>query len=398
MHFFLPPSTSYSFSPSPPPPALAPSASPSLPNEKLSVVDNLPQVPPEKYEKLCAVVKKVLSAVGRIADKGGLTMPVDEKTKLSKGFAFVEFQSPAEAAAAVAHANGYKLDKSHALAVNGFDDVTRYQAVPDSYEPPPPRAFEPGPNLQSWTLDRRGRDQFVARYGDETEVSWNDAPRLTSEVAHARSFWSDRFVLWSPRGSYLATVHRQGVALWGGPEFVRLRRFAHAGVQRVDFSPAEKYLVTYSAAEPAHPREKPRVTVNFFDVRTGRRLRTFEGGADEFAVGSSQAPGGGPGWPLFKWAGCAPGTPREGEDKYVARLGKGAVSVYEAPGMGLLDKKSIKLEGVVDFQWSPSAPILWTYQVGNEQQQTPARIALTRVPDRVELRQKQLFSVSRVRG
>ena len=66
--------------------------------------------------------------------------------------------------------------------------------------------------------------------------------------------------------------------------------------------------------------------------------------------------------------------------------------------MGLLDKKSLKLEGVVDFQWSPSAPILWTYQAGNEQQQTPARIALTRIPDRVELRQKQLFSVSRVRG
>ena len=364
------------------------------------MVDNLPQVPPEKYEKLCAVVKKVLSAVGKIADSdgAGLTMPVDETTKLSKGFAFVEFETPAEAAAAVAHANGYKLDKSHALCVNGFDDVARFQSVPDAYEAPPPRAFEPGPNLQSWLLDRRGRDQFVARFGDETEVSWSDAPRLASEVAHSRPFWSDRFVLWSPRGSYLATVHRQGVALWGGSGFERLRRFAHAGVQRVDFSPAEKYLVTYSAAEPGGPREKPRVTINFFDVRTGRKLRTFEGGADEFAIGSSQAPGGGPGWPLFKWAGCAPGSPRADEDRFVARLGKGAVSVYEAPGMGLLDKKSIKLEGVVDFQWSPSAPILWTYQAGNEQQQVPARIALTRVPDRVELRQKQLFSVSRVRG
>ena len=381
-----------------PPPPRPPPKKIHLP---LPVVDNLPQVPPEKYEKLCAVVKKVLSAVGRIAggdDGAGLTMPVDEGTKLSKGFAFVEFETPAEAAAAVAHADGYKLDKAHALSVNSFDDVARFQAVPDAYEPPAPRGFEPGPNLQSWLLDRRGRDQFVARFGDETEVSWSDAPRLAAEVAHSRPFWSDRFVLWSPRGSYLATVHRQGVALWGGPEFSRLRRFAHAGVQRVDFSPAEKYLVTYSAAEPGGPREKPRVTINFFCVRTGRKLRTFEGGADEFAVGSSQAPGGGPGWPLFKWAGCAPGTARADEDRFVARLGRGAVSVYEAPGMGLLDKRSLKLEGVVDFQWSPSAPILWTYQQGNEQQQVPARIALTRLPDRVELRQKQLFSVSRVRG
>ena len=32
--------------------------------------------------------------------------------------------------------------------------------------------------------------------------------------------------------------------------------------------------------------------------------------------------------------------------RYVARLGKNAISVYEAPEMGLLDKKSIKLDGV----------------------------------------------------
>ncbi len=32
--------------------------------------------------------------------------------------------------------------------------------------------------------------------------------------------------------------------------------------------------------------------------------------------------------------------------RFVARLGKNAISVYEAPDMGLLDKKSFKLDGV----------------------------------------------------
>ena len=32
--------------------------------------------------------------------------------------------------------------------------------------------------------------------------------------------------------------------------------------------------------------------------------------------------------------------------RFVARLGKNAISVYEAPDMGLLDKKSIKLDAV----------------------------------------------------
>jgi len=33
--------------------------------------------------------------------------------------------------------------------------------------------------------DGRGRDQFVVRWGDETEVFWNDAPRGLAEEARA---------------------------------------------------------------------------------------------------------------------------------------------------------------------------------------------------------------------
>lgn len=30
-------------------------------------------------------------------------------------------------------------------------------------------------------IDRRGRDQFAVRFGDETEIGWNDAQRSVSE-------------------------------------------------------------------------------------------------------------------------------------------------------------------------------------------------------------------------
>jgi hypothetical protein len=86
-------------------------------------------------------------------------------------------------------------------------------------------------NLWTWMMDKRGRDQFVVRYGDETEVYWNDAQRAQAEDVYKRSFWTDSFVLWSPHGSCLATVHRQGVALWGGPSFSRLHRFSHQNVR-----------------------------------------------------------------------------------------------------------------------------------------------------------------------
>lgn len=40
--------------------------------------------------------------------------------------------------------------------------------------------------------------------------------------------WTESFVQWSPLGSYLATVHRQGAAIWGGATtYNRLMRFAH---------------------------------------------------------------------------------------------------------------------------------------------------------------------------
>ena len=80
--------------------------------------------------------------------------------------------------------------------------------------------------------------------------------------------------------------------------------------------------------------------------------------------------------------------------RYIARLGKGSISVYELPDMGLLDKKSIKLEGVHEFAWSPSQPILCAYQTEQAGGNLPARISLIGFPEKTELRQKNLFSVS----
>ncbi len=80
--------------------------------------------------------------------------------------------------------------------------------------------------------------------------------------------------------------------------------------------------------------------------------------------------------------------------RFIARLGKGSISVYELPDMVLLDKKSLKLEGVQDFAWSPSQPVLCAYQTEQAGGNLPARISLISFPEKRELRQKNLFSVS----
>lgn len=63
---------------------------------------------------------------------------------------------------------------------------------------------------------------------------------------------------WSPKGSYVVTFHPQGVALWGGDDFVRIQRFNHEGARLVDFSPCERYIVT-STGEEKHHQDDPEV-------------------------------------------------------------------------------------------------------------------------------------------
>jgi RNA recognition motif-containing protein len=81
------------------------------------VVQNLPKVPEDKFEKLKNVImKKVLEPLGQIRR---FEMPLDPATQQTLGFAFVNYGSREQADAAVAAANGYKLDARHIIQVSG---------------------------------------------------------------------------------------------------------------------------------------------------------------------------------------------------------------------------------------------------------------------------------------
>merc|ERR1712113_1101340 len=72
--------------------------------------------------------------------------------------------------------------------------------------------------------------------------------------------------------------------------------------------------------------------------------------------------------------------------------GDGVLSIYETPSFGLLDKKSIKVNGMRDFSWSPTENTL-AYWVA-EDKDVPARVTLVEIPSRNELRVKNLFNVA----
>ncbi|KAJ2160049.1 Translation initiation factor 3 subunit b [Coemansia sp. RSA 552] len=369
--------------------------------ENVVVVDNLPQVERKKEELLIKVLqKKVFKGAGRFRDNG-VHMPREEAggKERTKGYAFIEFETAEQAAAAIRKGNGYKFEAGRYLAVNPFMDVEKYAEVDDEYRAPPAEPFAEREHLRSWLTDEYGRDQFAMLADHELGVYWNE-PTQAAEKIKSRQNWTESYVQWSPLGSYMGTLHRQGLVLWGGPSWAKLMRVVHLDIKTADFSPSERYLVTTSSepinaeavgkllgpdAQHQNPytAEDDGHTVCVWDVRTGTLLRSFAAVASE---GGRE--------PQFKW------SPSE---RYFARVAPGVgLSIYEAPGMGLLDKTTLKVAGIQDFSWCPRVLLdartgaerpemlaYWTPEEGN----LPARVSLMAVPSRELIRTKNLFSV-----
>lgn len=145
----------------------------------ISVVEGLPQVEPEKFDKLKGVlVGKLFAAVGTV-NADSFFMPYDAETNKTKGFCFIEFSKPEEAEAAVLQLNGYRLDKNHVFSVAFFEEIEKFAQISDKYEPPsekeakviqPPHPFKKRMHMR--LLDKGGRDQFIVRYQSKTEVSF----------------------------------------------------------------------------------------------------------------------------------------------------------------------------------------------------------------------------------
>ncbi|CAB4054131.1 EIF3B [Lepeophtheirus salmonis] len=211
-------------------------------------------------------------------------------------------------------------------------------------------------------------DQFsvVSDGGKIVSVISNTVPE--AKTLHTRTRWTESFIKWSPLGTYLATLHSKGVALWGGEDFHQIARFSHRGVQYIDFSPNENYLVTFNAR--AVMGTEPCIVIWETRTRTNKRI---------FNVDASVLND----WPIFLWSH---------NDKYFARISEGVLSVYETPSCGLLDKKSIKVPGMMKFSWSPTDNILG-YWVA-EDKDVPARVTLIEIPSRKEIRVKNLFNVA----
>lgn len=291
------------------------------------------------------------------------------------------------------------------MLVNKLTDVERYGRegrIDDEYKAPKIEPYAEKEHLRWWIADPQARDQFVMLRDNNTGVFWNEKDDQPDVVVD-RNGWTEMFVQWSPLGTYLTSMHQQGVLLWAGPNWARQKRFAHTGVNLVDFSPNEKYVVTWSHKALVVDEHHPILTPDedgknyiVWDLATCKPIRSFvtleppTTGVDESGTPIKRKLQ----WPAFKWAA---------DDKYVARMTHAqSISVYELPSMKLHDKQSIKIEGVQDFEWSPSTAqregfkgeeqllCYWTPEMGSN----PAKVGLMSIPTKEIVRTRNLFNVS----
>jgi len=331
---------------------------------------NLPKVPVAKYDKLMGVLGKLIDKYG----ENEKTMPMNVKGDMSEGCAIVTFKTVDQADNAAKTLDGMALDRSHTFKVvklDAFDNITSRR---EDFEPQRTLSSFSRADFRQWLLDDKCREQILLRYQTETEIYWHDTMNGSPVLCYGgerekanKKIWCDWRVQWSPHGSYLATFHQPGIALWAGPDFRKKVRFAHESVKYIQFSPTEDHILTWNGS---HSTENDENAVRIFRVLTGECMRKSRTPA--------VAPLGGE-FPHFLWSH---------DGRFFAECNDSAIIVRDTDTFDLIKdeegkKVRLKYDALHTFQWSPKDNVIavWTLEKNNN----PARLVLIEIPSRREL-------------
>jgi translation initiation factor 3 subunit B len=324
------------------------------------IVDGLPEVNDEKKaQSLIKFLSRLCERSKCPIDPSNINMPILDG--ISQKFAILTFEEEETAKSAVTNLNGVFLDKKHQLSVVSFDEFDRLMQVSDSFQE---QKIYSQQELKSWLTDAQGRDQFIIRAGEKTQVFWNDIisrnPELVSN-GPAGKVWTDKYVNWSTDGTFLATLHSRGVVIWAGPDFEEFGKFEHYGVVNASFSPCEKYLLTFS----------PKGKFCVWNVASKEEARVFAADDDK--------------WGAYKW---------NFNGEYLAKMADSSIFFYQTPTMSLLEdetgqKRPIKIENLSDFSWSPTSNIVACHI--RENNNKPAMIKILAIPSKDLIASRNLF-------
>lgn len=317
------------------------------------VVTGAPVIPESKVPVLKKALTGLFSKAGKVVD---MEFPIEGGK--TKGFLFVECATPADGTKIIKAFHTKRLDVKHRLFIYTMKDVEKYNdaGFETEFKEPEVPPFVSSGSLKSWLLDEASRDQYIVQGGDETGIFWNTKTEDEDGLIESRSRWSSNYVRFSLKGTFLFSYHTQGVVVWGGADFGRLRRFYHPNVRTSSVSPNEKYLVTF-ATDPIvvdeADEECPFTKKNeghqlcIWEISTGLLLATFPLVKSPYLN-----------WPLVRWSF---------DDKYCARMVGDTLVVHDSTkGFAPLENQSLRVKNIRDFSFAPSGVKLATHREGDD--------------------------------
>ncbi|CAJ0920097.1 unnamed protein product, partial [Mesorhabditis belari] len=356
--------------------------------ENCLVVFGIPSVTKEKLAKLQTVMSKILNGI----NPNHVIEYPSSGDGSTKGCLFVEWENKETAQYALTVLNGYKLDKVHTFSAITIADMKNMPQPDENWEPPKPNEYANVGDLWSWMQNPRCRDQFSVQYensaGPTVSIFWH-VKGHEPEVAEdgSKPNWTESVFKWTPHGSYLATIHNRGIALWGGPKFQRYMRFEHLNVQYFDFSPCETYMVTYAPSNAKWDEDEN--CLQLWDVRTGEMRKGFS----LYALTLRNELEG---WPFFQWShddkffACLK-VPEK--DKLEKQKKVNGIAVYDAETLQLVSNRYIVIENIRTFSWAPGGKNIIAYY-SESTEQLPAEFGLISMPTGEKLRSARIYNVA----
>ena len=295
---------------------------------RMVAVKNVPVVGEEKFDKLCAVMKKVMGRAGAFAEhEYAFFMPKNDDGK-TKGVVFVEYADVKAAKFAVEKLNNTKLDSAHYLDVIPLSQFDETRDLPATFEPPQHAAFEPREQNYEWMENPeivRGWEMYATWVKDETVIAkFNPKEPKEPTVVHRGAGFSLPSFNWSPNGSYFVTMHPQGAMVFPvyANEIARAPKLKMAlkDVAHVDISPQERYAMLRTSSESSQ--------FILYDVQKGKVMLKFQPGPEPFAWDFAERF-------CLRMAPKVRGPGKEGAIE-VFSFAKGSLSHISVPGVGVV--------------------------------------------------------------
>uniref|UniRef100_A0A0N4ZG85 Eukaryotic translation initiation factor 3 subunit B n=1 Tax=Parastrongyloides trichosuri TaxID=131310 RepID=A0A0N4ZG85_PARTI len=350
--------------------------------DRCVVVFGIPKIGKERLEKLSNVLRKI---IGSTSDEFQEEIPLTPEGG-TKGLLFIEYPNKDTAIKAADLLNGYVLDKNHIFKAMAVSAAKNVKKPDEKWQKPEVRKYVDAGNVYSHLTHKKCLDQFAVQHGNDSKSSFigvywyqrDQDPVLVDESAN-REGWSKMKFHWSPKGTYITTIHQQGVQIWGGPKFDKILRFEQPDPVFIAFSPQEKFIVVLSSLQSIGMMNS--VCCSIFNVMSGDVVKQFTALQLGLSKGDMK-----PTWPIFKWSY---------DDSFCAYVKRktDTVAIFSTEDFSTYD--TLPLSNVAKIEWSPINNRMAYYCQENIKTSAPAEIGIMSYPQKEKLRATRVFNCSK---